>query len=209
MFALRASLPRLMARGHQPAAESALVVARGHGCAGTAIARLANGVKTAADKLTLAVSCGGAMTQAGSPPAPRVDADPTRSLGVVSLNLRATPGPPGRVLMALVSLTRRNGRWAPTAGSSKPREEIVHPRLTRSRCQWRTRTFLKDKGRPPHGTGGCGGTTLVVVICLIPSVSKRCRADAVGMRRRSGWSLFASGEQAGAHARPHGELGPA
>ena len=26
------------------------------------------------------------------------------------------------------------------------------------------------------------------------------------MRRRSGWSLFASGEQAGAHERPHGEL---
>ena len=26
------------------------------------------------------------------------------------------------------------------------------------------------------------------------------------MRRRSGWSLFGSGEQAGAHERPHGEL---
>jgi hypothetical protein len=27
------------------------------------------------------------------------------------------------------------------------------------------------------------------------------------MRRRSGWSLFGSGERAGAHEPPHGELG--
>ncbi len=39
---------------------------------------------------------------------------------------------------------------------------------------------FENKGRPPHGTGGCGGTTLVLPVCLIPGVPKRCSAT-IGM----------------------------
>ena len=64
---------------------------------------------------------------------------------------------------------------------------------------------LENKGRPPHGTGDCGGTTLV-------SLSASCRAflnaaeramECVADLVRAGAS--GRGEQAGAHERPLGE----
>ena len=67
---------------------------------------------------------------------------------------------------------------------------------------------FENKGRPPHGTGGCGGTTLVILICLIPGVSKRCRAEPWEcVADLVGADASCSGEQAGAHERPHGEPG--
>ena len=81
---------------------------------------------------------------------------------------------------------------------------------SKSRCQLRTRTLLTNKGRPPHGTGGCGGTALTPPVCLIPGVPKpkhcraqpwQCVADLVGA------GASCSGEQARAHERRQSEPG--
>jgi hypothetical protein len=48
---------------------------------------------------------------------------------------------------------------------------------SRPQCQRRIGTLLENKGRPPHGTGGCGGRTLVLLICLMLGVSKHLRAQ--------------------------------
>ena len=64
---------------------------------------------------------------------------------------------------------------------------------------------LKNKGRPPRGTGDCGGSTLVLVVCLMPGVPNRCTA-LHGNASRSGQSgRVRQGELAGAHERRRGE----
>jgi len=68
---------------------------------------------------------------------------------------------------------------------------------------------LRSKGRPPHGTGDCGGSALVLLICLTAEVHKRCSAqlESVSDLVRAGASR--RGEQAGAHVRPLGRAVPA